>query len=379
MRLDRRSDAWAEDLDLALIARLDRDGRILVVAGADLDALDGRQRKNVGALDLDRILVALLVDEIEIGQRVERRQIRRIAGEIFGRIGDDDRLALVGLVEDVRPGGLHPILAGRGREGVADEGEGNIGEGVDHAAVADELRGRRERDERRHAAGRERDRNRDRELALVGRLRPSGDRAVAVGDELQFSAAPERRAVQDLQPSRQDRRRLLLAVEDRRERDAERPAVGLQQGIIAGAEQRRRIDAGRIEARAILGVGQKVIDDLGRIGVDPVRAGAGEDAENLEVVVADRCGVAGSCCGPRRSGLAASRRARRRRPRALLLFDPHTASERLTCWTSVISARLANEIPSFARRMARLRSRRTYDTHLARGSDGLRGTHTAYR
>ena len=47
-----------------------------------------------------------------------------------------------------------------------------------------------------------------------------------------------------------------------------------------------------IEARAILGVGQEVIDDLGRVGVDPVGAGAGEDAENLEVVVADRGGVA---------------------------------------------------------------------------------------
>ena len=58
------ADARAEDLDLALVPRLDGTRRILVSARQDFDPLDRRQRENVDPLDLDRVFVALLVDEV---------------------------------------------------------------------------------------------------------------------------------------------------------------------------------------------------------------------------------------------------------------------------------------------------------------------------
>ncbi len=85
---------------------------------------------------------------------------------------------------------------------------------------------------------------------------------------------------------------MLLADQDRREGEAHGPAIGLKAPVAARAEQRRRVDAGRIEARAILGIRQEVIDDLGRVGVDPVDAGSGENPDDLEVVVSDRGRVA---------------------------------------------------------------------------------------
>lgn len=133
---------------------------------------------------------------------------------------------------------------------------------------------------------------RDRELGLIGGRGARRDRSVTVRNEFQFSAAPHGSAVQELQPACQDRVRRLLAVEDRRNRDPHRLAIGLQGPIAARAKQCRCVDRGRVEAAAVLGVRQKVIDDLRRVSVGAVYAGAKEDSEDLGVVVADRSGVA---------------------------------------------------------------------------------------
>ncbi len=66
------------------------------------------------------------------------------------------------------------------------------------------------------------------------------------------------------------------------------PAIGLQRTVAARTEQRRGIDARRVEASAILRVGQKVEDDERRVGVDAVDPRSGEWPVNLDVVVADR-------------------------------------------------------------------------------------------
>ena len=78
MRLNGRANARAEELDLAW-SRASTGVAEYWLTRADLDALDGRKREDVDSLDLDRILVALLVDEIEVGQIVEWRQVRRVA------------------------------------------------------------------------------------------------------------------------------------------------------------------------------------------------------------------------------------------------------------------------------------------------------------
>ena len=51
---------------------------------------------------------------------------------------------------------------------------------------------------------------------------------------------------------------------------AHRPAIGLQGGIAARTEKRRRLIEAAIEAAAILRVGQKVMDDMRGVGVDAV-------------------------------------------------------------------------------------------------------------
>ena len=79
MRLDGRPDARAEDLDLALVARLDRRsayswfGRLATstrwIVGSE---------KTSARSTWTGSLLPFLVDEIEIGQRVGRRQVRRV-------------------------------------------------------------------------------------------------------------------------------------------------------------------------------------------------------------------------------------------------------------------------------------------------------------
>ena len=64
MPLDRRSNTRPKDLDLTLVARLDRERTIFVSSTQNLDALNRRQREDIDPLDLNRILVAFLVDEI---------------------------------------------------------------------------------------------------------------------------------------------------------------------------------------------------------------------------------------------------------------------------------------------------------------------------
>ena len=81
--------------------------------------------------------------------------------------------------------------------------------------------------------------------------------------------------------------RLFLIHQSRAEGDAERGAIGLQRGVAARAEQRRRVDAGGGEAGAVLRVDQEVADDLRGIGVDAVDARASESANDLEIVIAD--------------------------------------------------------------------------------------------
>ena len=118
------------------------------------------------------------------------------------------------------------------------------------------------------------------------------DRGVAIGDELEQAAAPDCGAGEKLQPTGQDARALLLAHQRRREGEPHRLAIGLERCIAARAEQRRRIDAGRVELRAILLVGQEIVDDQCRVGVDAIGAGAGKGPIYLDVVVADRGRVA---------------------------------------------------------------------------------------
>ena len=103
-----RADPRTEYLDLALVACLDRNSGILVAARQDFDALDSRQREDVGPFDLDGVFVALLVDEIEIGKGVDRRQIRCEICPLPCGVGDDDWLALIGGPENVSPGCVIP-------------------------------------------------------------------------------------------------------------------------------------------------------------------------------------------------------------------------------------------------------------------------------
>ena len=90
--------------------------------------------------------------------------------------------------------------------------------------------------------------------------------------------------------------------ETRREGIAHRAAIVLE-GIRVG-EQRARIDRGRIEAAAILRVGQKVLDDQRRIGVDSFDASSGERTKDLEVVIADRGASRRDCIRLPRIGCA---------------------------------------------------------------------------
>ena len=108
MRLDRRANARAEEFDHRLVARLDRRRRILVRTRADLYALDGRQRKDINTLDLNRILVVALIDKIGVRQIVNWGQVRRVIAGGLGGVSDDDRLALVSGTENVGSLGAIP-------------------------------------------------------------------------------------------------------------------------------------------------------------------------------------------------------------------------------------------------------------------------------
>ena len=235
MPLDGRPDARAINLDLALVPRLNRGCRILVAARQHFDALNGREREDIGSFDLDGVFIALFVDEIEVGQIINRRQIWRVAAGGLRRVSDDDRLALIRWTEDILALDRHPVLAGDTRDLRTDEREGIWRDArlrgccIDNPAIGDEIRGRTNRDKRRKRhTRRDRDRDRNRKLRRLSLCRTLRDRGVPIGDEFQETAAPDRCGREQLQPSREDARRLLLADEHRREREAHRPAIVLE-------------------------------------------------------------------------------------------------------------------------------------------------------
>ncbi len=139
MSLNGRPDARAKNLDLALVARLNRDGRILIAAGQYLDALDSRKREHVGSLDLNRIFVSLLVDEVEIGQFVDRRQIRRESCCGAGGVRDNDWFLLVSGTESVLAGNDHAIFAWPGWNLGAHEDERDTRKGINDAAIRNKM------------------------------------------------------------------------------------------------------------------------------------------------------------------------------------------------------------------------------------------------
>ena len=289
MRGDRRADARAVEFDLRLVARLDGDRGVLVRARAAFDALDVRQRVGIQTRNLHGVIVAAGVDEIFVGQGVDRREVRVEA--VGARVVEDDLDGGAGVarVEQIGAVGRDRILADAGgRAGAADIGHGDVAQRVFHAAVAYPF-ARAADDDFRRAAHR---RGRDRRRRDGGKVRAARNRRVGVGDELELASRPDRGAIADLQPAREDGRGLFLRRQDRREGEAERPAIGLQARIAAGPEQRGRVDRRRREARAILRIGQEILDDERRVGVDAVDARPPQIAEDFEIVVADAGGLA---------------------------------------------------------------------------------------
>ena len=137
------------------------------------------------------------------------------------------------------------------------------------------------------AAGR---RRRRLDLAHLRRRdhRAGVDLGIAIGNELELAAGPHRGRIGELQPARQNALRRFLIAERRRESKADRLAIGLVGGIAAGAEQGRGIDARSRKADAILGIGEEVVDDLRRIGIDAIDAGSLQHPLNLEIMIGNR-------------------------------------------------------------------------------------------
>ena len=189
------------DIERALQDELAGDQRDVLVA----DFMRGYRRRDAHAVKLDGVLVA----------RFDRRQIVGIVA--LGYFQPPDVVGLVGIgTRD-----LQRIL-------VALDLEVVVGQIVD----------------RRHIRI---------ECDAV-----AGHGTIAVGNEPEQPARPDRRGVGQLQPARQDARRLFLIGERRAQRQPDGTAIGLIGSISTRAEQRRRIDAARRKADAVLRIGQKV-------------------------------------------------------------------------------------------------------------------------
>ena len=289
VRRHRRGNAHAIELDRVLVAQFHCRQIIGVDPLGDFKTPDIVGLVRVGACDLQRVFIAVHL-EVVVGEIVNRRDVGREARGARILIADGDAGILIGGGKHIGPVRRDCVGAGRRWRAGADAGECRAADRILHAEIGDEARRQGHIDLRRRGAEGAGGGQHDRDAGALHR--PGNGRGVAIGNESQQSARPDRRGIGELEPAPKNARCLLLVVERRRQRQADCGAIGLVRGVAARAVERGRVDAADGKADAVLGVGEEIADELGGVGVDAVGAGAVEEPPDLEIVVVERRRIA---------------------------------------------------------------------------------------